>query len=105
LGFNKLPPLEILVGFEKLPPLEGWVLRNYHHLRYWLGLRKLPPLETLGFEKLPVEDEYFAGLLFSRNLRMQDEWQFFLALHLHPGGQPLFVPGCRCRSRKDWACS
>jgi hypothetical protein len=22
-----------------------------------------------------------------------------------PGGRPLFNPGCRCRSRNDWACS
>ena len=56
----------------------------------------------LGFEKLPVEDEDFAGLQLSKNQRMQDEWQFCLALH--PGGRPLFIHRCRCRSRNDWAC-
>ena len=34
---------------------------------------------------------------------MQDEWQFCLGLHLHPGGRPLFIPGCRCGI--DWARS
>ena len=33
------------------------------------------------------------------------EWQFCMGLHLHPGGRPLFILGCRCRSRNDWACS
>ena len=36
---------------------------------------------------------------------MQDEWQFCLGLHLHPGGRPLFIHGCKCRSKNDWACS
>ena len=34
---------------------------------------------------------------------MQDEWEFCRGLHLHPGGRPLFNPGCRCKN--DWACS
>ena len=38
-----------------------------------------------------------------KKLKMQDEWQFCLGLHPHPGGRPLFISGCKFRN--DWACS
>ena len=33
---------------------------------------------------------------------MQNEWQFCLGMHLHPGGRLLFNPGCRCKSENEW---
>jgi hypothetical protein len=57
------------------------------------------PVEVHDFRKSPIiSDEIQKSILKT----MQDEWQF--CLHLHHGRRPLFIPGCRCGSRNDWAC-
>ena len=40
-----------------------------------------------------------------KEMGMQDDWDDLLNLHLHLGGRPLSIPGCRCRCRNDWGCS
>jgi hypothetical protein len=66
-----------------------------------MDVSKKYPVDVHAFRKLPIILEEIQKLMSM----MQDEWQFCLGLHLHPGGRPLFNPGCRCRSRNDWACS
>jgi hypothetical protein len=66
-----------------------------------MDVSKKYPVDVHAFRKLPIILEEIQKLMSM----MQDEWQFCLGLYLHPGGRPLFNPGCRCRSRNDWACS
>ena len=51
---------------------------------------------------LPMITDRFRG----NSKVMQDyDWQFCLGLNLHPGRRPLFIPSCKCISKKIWACS
>jgi hypothetical protein len=64
-------------------------------VRGWLGCT----IKVHAFRQLPTILEEIQKL----PLMVQDEWEFCLGLHLHPGGRPLFNPGCRCRSRNGLA--